>query len=274
MDPNLLRESENVEDRRTDEPSAPDWLTQQERPDLPPGVIGSDAYWRRRKREGLIRSGYTSLDPQQLQYQIYATHGTQPLNPYNALVGASPQQRPFPIGQPQSFYDRLQQVYGAQPGPRPSDLREFRAEGETFREGGAVADPYTGDDPRILRDVYQGEYIGPRRPAPRHESPSADPLAGDVPSGPLPHTGIEGFAPTEAAAYPFANDVVVGPVAGEAIPFEPGASSDQPFTIHSPTKITLSPTAQRQAREYGMTLAEFGKYLLQREKMRNAGLTD
>jgi hypothetical protein len=130
MDVDALRESENnVEDRRTDEPLPPDWLTQQERPDLPPGVIGSDAYLARRKREGLIRSGYTSLDPQQLQYQIYATHGSPPPNPYNMLVGQSPPQRqPFPVGKPQNFYDVLTQRFGAVPGAPPSDLKQFRSD--------------------------------------------------------------------------------------------------------------------------------------------------
>jgi hypothetical protein len=37
---------------------------------------------------------------------------------------------------------------------------------------------------------------------------------------------------------------------------------DRPYVVESPTRIKLSPTAKHWAREYGMTLEEFAKYLL------------
>jgi hypothetical protein len=49
---------------------------------------------------------------------------------------------------------------------------------------------------------------------------------------------------------------------------------DTPFQVLSPSRIRLGPAAQAWAQEHGMTVTEMGKYLLQREKMRNAGMTD
>jgi hypothetical protein len=223
MDPNLLRESENVEDRRTDEPLPPDWLTQQERPDLPPGVIGSDAYWRQRKREGRW-TNYVSLDPEQLAYQL-AWRGAQSPNPYTALIGASPQRQPFPVGQPQSFYNQLQQLYGAVPGNPPSDARQFLP-AENFPDANVPAGP-------MNMPAEEDEDIPLPRPRPsEHED------AG------LPSQDEEDMPP------------------------------DTPFRVLSPSRIRLGPAAQHWAQEHGMSLTEFAKYLLQREKMRNAGLTD
>jgi hypothetical protein len=42
---------------------------------------------------------------------------------------------------------------------------------------------------------------------------------------------------------------------------------DRPFTIHSPTKITLSPEARFWAKEHGLTLVEFARYLLNKENL-------
>jgi hypothetical protein len=47
---------------------------------------------------------------------------------------------------------------------------------------------------------------------------------------------------------------------------------DRPFTIHSDTKITLSPTAKELAREWQMSLNQFARYLLRQEKLRQQGL--
>lgn len=47
---------------------------------------------------------------------------------------------------------------------------------------------------------------------------------------------------------------------------------DSPFTIHSDTKITLGPTAKEWAQEWGMSLDELGKHLLQQERLRQQGL--
>jgi hypothetical protein len=61
---------------------------------------------------------------------------------------------------------------------------------------------------------------------------------------------------------------------------ESGTNSDQPFTIHSPTKITLSPVAQAWAREHFPSTSEresnirMARYLLDRDRMRQSGLID
>jgi len=47
---------------------------------------------------------------------------------------------------------------------------------------------------------------------------------------------------------------------------------DRPFTIHSDTKITLSPTAKEWAQQWQMSLNEMGKFLLQQERLRQQGL--
>lgn len=136
-------------------------------------------------------------------------------------------------------------------------------------------DPYTGVDSNILRDVYPGYgYIGPQH------LPTRERLAVANPAGILARDQTQGF-PAEGIppASPLANDVVSGPAprVDEAIPFEPGASSDQPYTIEragSKGRIRLGPEAQLWAQEWGMTLTELAKYLLQRDLDRKAGRTD
>jgi hypothetical protein len=52
----------------------------------------------------------------------------------------------------------------------------------------------------------------------------------------------------------------------------PGRDSDDPpFTIHSPTKITLTPTAKEWAQQHGMTLEEMARFLLRQEQQRQSG---
>ena len=48
---------------------------------------------------------------------------------------------------------------------------------------------------------------------------------------------------------------------------------DKPYTIHSPTKITLGPLARELAKAHGMTEIEMGKHLLQQHALQQAGLT-
>jgi hypothetical protein len=48
---------------------------------------------------------------------------------------------------------------------------------------------------------------------------------------------------------------------------------DKPYTIHSPTKITLSPEAKYWAEQHGMRLEAMAKHILQQEKLRDAGLS-
>jgi hypothetical protein len=49
--------------------------------------------------------------------------------------------------------------------------------------------------------------------------------------------------------------------------------SDQPpFTIHSPTKITLSREACDMAALFGMTKTQLAKHLLEQHRQREAGL--
>jgi len=50
-------------------------------------------------------------------------------------------------------------------------------------------------------------------------------------------------------------------------------TDDQPFVIHSPTKITLSVTAREMARQHGMTEIEMARHLLQQDELRKTGLT-
>jgi len=42
---------------------------------------------------------------------------------------------------------------------------------------------------------------------------------------------------------------------------------DKPYTIHSPTKITLSADARWWAKQHGMTDQQMAKYLLDRERL-------
>jgi hypothetical protein len=46
-----------------------------------------------------------------------------------------------------------------------------------------------------------------------------------------------------------------------------------PYIIHSPTKITLKPTARELARMHGMTEEQLAKHLLQQQALQEAGLT-
>jgi hypothetical protein len=172
MDPNLLRGSENIEDRR-DEAPLTDWWRLQHR-DLP------------NDPNAILRMATPPSD-----------------NPYNQFVG-TPQAQQFAVGRPQSFYDRLQNLYGQQPGAvRPDDRREF---------------------------------------APPEEVPW---------EAQVDQEGIPGREETGG--------------------FESQASSDQPFTIHSPTKITLSPVAKEWAQQHGMTLEDMARFLLRQEQQRQSG---
>jgi hypothetical protein len=50
------------------------------------------------------------------------------------------------------------------------------------------------------------------------------------------------------------------------------SNSDMPpFTVHSPTRITLSPTALELAASYSMTPVEFARFLLQQDRLRREG---
>jgi hypothetical protein len=46
--------------------------------------------------------------------------------------------------------------------------------------------------------------------------------------------------------------------------------SDRPYTIHSPTKITLSEEARYWAREHGISLEQMARYLINRENHLNS----
>ena len=48
---------------------------------------------------------------------------------------------------------------------------------------------------------------------------------------------------------------------------------DKPYTVHSPTKITLSLTAREMAKMHGMTEIEMARHLLQQDELRKTGLT-
>jgi hypothetical protein len=49
--------------------------------------------------------------------------------------------------------------------------------------------------------------------------------------------------------------------------------TDKPYTILSPTKITLSPLAREMCKLHGMTEEQMAKHLLSQEKLRQAGQT-
>jgi len=49
-------------------------------------------------------------------------------------------------------------------------------------------------------------------------------------------------------------------------------TDDQPFVIHSPTKITLSPLAKEWAQQFNMSLTDMAKHLLQQDSQRETGL--
>jgi hypothetical protein len=46
-----------------------------------------------------------------------------------------------------------------------------------------------------------------------------------------------------------------------------------PFKIHSPTHITLSPTAREMAKMHGMSEEDLARHLLDQHAQREAGLT-
>jgi hypothetical protein len=47
--------------------------------------------------------------------------------------------------------------------------------------------------------------------------------------------------------------------------------TDLPYTIHSETRITLSQEVKDWAAEFGMTLNEMARHLIQQEKLREMG---
>jgi len=46
---------------------------------------------------------------------------------------------------------------------------------------------------------------------------------------------------------------------------------DKPYTIHSPTKITLSPLARELCKEHGMTEEQMARHLLNQHRLEQAG---
>ena len=46
---------------------------------------------------------------------------------------------------------------------------------------------------------------------------------------------------------------------------------DRPYTVHSDTRITLSPLAKEMARMHGMSLTEMARHLLAQEKLKADG---
>ena len=53
-----------------------------------------------------------------------------------------------------------------------------------------------------------------------------------------------------------------------------GDDDDEQLYRVTGSKVWMSPTAREWAKHYGMSEAEFAKYLMQRERMREAGMTD
>lgn len=47
---------------------------------------------------------------------------------------------------------------------------------------------------------------------------------------------------------------------------------EKPYTVHSDSKITLSPMAREMAKMHGMTEAELARHLLNQHKLQAAGL--
>jgi hypothetical protein len=47
------------------------------------------------------------------------------------------------------------------------------------------------------------------------------------------------------------------------------ADSEKPYTIESPTRIRLGPEAKYWAQQYGMTLEEFARYLMDAHNQRD-----
>jgi hypothetical protein len=50
-------------------------------------------------------------------------------------------------------------------------------------------------------------------------------------------------------------------------------SDEKPYTVHSDTKITLSPLAKEMAKMHGMTELEMAKHLLNQHRLEQAGQT-
>jgi len=48
-------------------------------------------------------------------------------------------------------------------------------------------------------------------------------------------------------------------------------NDDQPFKIHSTTRITLTPTARGLAKMHGMSEEDLARHLLEQERLRQAG---
>src|SRR5262245_5112025 len=50
--------------------------------------------------------------------------------------------------------------------------------------------------------------------------------------------------------------------------------SERPYKVLGPNKIWMSKSARAFARQYGLRDAEMARYLMQRERLREAGVTD
>jgi hypothetical protein len=50
-------------------------------------------------------------------------------------------------------------------------------------------------------------------------------------------------------------------------------NDEQPFKIHSATRITLTTTAREMAKMHGMSETELARHLLEQERLRQAGET-
>src|SRR5262245_44547133 len=50
--------------------------------------------------------------------------------------------------------------------------------------------------------------------------------------------------------------------------------SERPYKVLGPNKIWMSKTARAFARQYGLSDREMARYLMQREQLREAGVTD
>jgi hypothetical protein len=46
----------------------------------------------------------------------------------------------------------------------------------------------------------------------------------------------------------------------------------KPYTIHSDSRITLSPEAKYWAKEFGLSLDQMSRHILNQEKLRQSGL--
>jgi hypothetical protein len=55
-------------------------------------------------------------------------------------------------------------------------------------------------------------------------------------------------------------------------PLSVNVDNEAPFEVLSPTKIKLGPVAKQWAQEYGMTLTEMARWLLNQDAQRQAGL--